>query len=188
MIGDRFSDIKAAMRAGINSVLLISGAKDKQTHLACRPTSFASTLVDATTWVLNDFKQLLSVAHEIYSQNTLSSSVYLLKGKSIDHCRSVSRILQQHFLPQSIIFDYHAELKHNQHCNKIVRDRLMEIINLSSEMQIEYSEIIGSESYGCTWSMPKVTLIGMPGIIVPIGFSNISLNQMLSCEIYDIEI
>ena len=93
-----------------------------------------------------------------------------------------------HFLPQSIIFDYHAELKHNQHCNKIVRERLMKIINLSSGMQIEYYEIIGSESYGSTWSMPKVTLNSMPGIIVPIGFSNISLDQRLSCKIYDIEI
>ena len=60
------------------------------------------------------------------------------------------------------------------------------ISNLSSGKVMHYSEVIGSESFGNIWIAPKITLRGMPSIIVPMGDGNISLGQIPSYKVYNI--
>lgn len=170
MVGDRFSDIKAADAGCVNSILLLSGSFNKQIEFVCRPTSFANCLPDATDWILGCFDDLFNIANDIYNTRSYSNAALLLRGESQSNCLSVARILQQHFLPNSIIFDFLGELKVNQGCKNTTENK---ILNMSkkflSSHKIEYNEVVSCHSSDDLWFLPPSELNHSGSIIIPIG-------------------
>jgi len=170
MVGDRFSDIKAADAGCVNSILLLSGSLNKQIEFVCRPTSFANCLSDATDWILGCFDDLFKVANDIYNTGSYSNAALLLRGESQSNSLSVARILQQHFLPNSIIFDFLGELKVNQGCKNTTENK---ISNMSkkflSSHKIEYNEVVSCNSRDDLWFLPPSELNHGGSIIIPIG-------------------
>lgn len=189
LVGDRFSDITAAEGGGINSVLLLTGAKDKQNHLACRPTNYAQSLSDATSWILNDFQKLFEIAQKISSERRLSNRSIRLVGRSEDHCRSVARILQQHLIPNSVIFDFHGESVLNRYRIRTVEKKLVAMLTKLSVGEIaKYPEVIAFAGCRQIWVTSDKILNESSTIIVTTGNRKISMIDEGIYDSYTIEI
>ena len=170
MVGDRFSDIKAADAGGVNSILLLSGSLDKQIEFVCRPTYLASSLPNAIDWILSCFDDLFKMSIDIYNTGSYSNAALLLRGESQSNCLSVARMLQQHFLPNSIIYDFFGELKVNQGCKNTTVNKIKNISkNFLFSHKIEYSEIMSCDAQEELWLLPPSKLNHGGSIIIPIG-------------------
>jgi hypothetical protein len=81
MIGDTMYDVEAGHRAGLWTILLASGAREKRGSKEFRPPDFIfADLAAATKFILNDFPVLWRKAHEVAERFLTSEKSNIVIG------------------------------------------------------------------------------------------------------------
>ena len=109
VIGDRFSDIAAAEKSKMHSILILEGAIDKQYKMATRPTHISQNLYEAVKWILNSYGNIILKLDNniglIHSKNNL----VILESKNYLLSLSAAKLIQQHYFPNIKILDFFFE-------------------------------------------------------------------------------
>ena len=129
MIGDRFSDILAAQKSNINSILILDGATDKQYKMATRPTYISKNLLGAVKWILNSYSNIISILDNNLNLINAKNKIIVLESKNYLISLSAAKIIQQYYLPKFKILDFF-----NEFFDDTNEDSLIDWINYSNKL------------------------------------------------------
>jgi D,D-heptose 1,7-bisphosphate phosphatase len=145
MIGDRFSDILAAEKSNMNSILILEGAINKQYDLALRPTHISINLSDAVTWILNSYDKIRTVLNDKIPSITKQQKIIVLESKDYLQSLSAAKILKQYYIPDIIIIDFFFDIVNNN--KKSVKDWIRESQILTSQTLANWKSLFKEKNY-----------------------------------------
>jgi hypothetical protein len=109
VIGDRFSDIVAAEKSKMHSILILEGAIDKQYKMVTRPTHISKNLYEAVKWILNSYDNIITKLDNNVSLIHSNNNLVILESKNYLLSLSAAKIMQQHYFSNMKILDFFFE-------------------------------------------------------------------------------